>query len=96
MYRALVKLFLLLIPLIVFIAALEAQQAAPSAVPQAVSTQLPPSDHLNAALPKWIKLNGEYRMRLEGITGASFRDDASDAYSLSRVRMNLTSRLDRG
>ena len=31
------------------------------------------SDHVNDHLPEWMKFNGEYRMRVEGIGGSGFR-----------------------
>jgi hypothetical protein len=57
-----------------------------AAVPQ--STRL--SDRINPDLPRWFRFNGEYRMRLEGIDGAGYRADATDAYLLSRVRVNTS------
>jgi hypothetical protein len=90
MLRLLIKSVCLLFLLNSLTAASFAQQALPSAQPQAVVPQLRPSDHLNSNLPKWVKFSGEYRMRVEAIGGGAFRADANDAYSLSRIRLNLT------
>ena len=48
-----------------------------------------PSEELNKELPKWLKFSGEFRARLEGYSGGSFRDNSSDAYYLNRLRINL-------
>jgi hypothetical protein len=90
MYRLLFKIARSLFAFVFFVSALCAQQALPPAAPQSTITQQRLSDHVNTSLPKWVKFSGEYRTRIEGITGAGFRTDASDAYDLSRVRLNLT------
>jgi hypothetical protein len=48
-----------------------------------------PSDELNKDLPKWLRFSGEYRARLEGFTGGSFKPSNDDAYFLSRIRLNM-------
>jgi hypothetical protein len=84
------KHFLCWLSLIALLVAdVHAQQSAAAAKP------LPPqskrlSDYINDDLPRWLRFNGEYRARLEGIGGAGFRRDAADAYVLSRVRINTT------
>jgi hypothetical protein len=45
--------------------------------------------HLNKALPAWLKFSGEYRMRLEGFDGGSFKPNTKDLYDLSRLRLNM-------
>jgi hypothetical protein len=45
--------------------------------------------HLNKHLPAWLRFSGEYRMRLEGFDGGSFKADTRDAYDLSRLRLNM-------
>lgn len=50
------------------------------------------SDDLNAELPKWLQLGGEYRARVEGFTGGAFKTNTDDAYLLSRLRLNMTIR----
>lgn len=54
-----------------------------------VVSQLVPSDALNKELPKWLRFSGEYRVRIEGVTGAGFRDNNNDGYFLNRVRLNM-------
>jgi hypothetical protein len=45
--------------------------------------------HVNKHLPAWLRFSGEYRMRLEGVDGAGFKPDSSDAFLLSRLRINM-------
>lgn len=45
--------------------------------------------HINKELPGWLRFSGEYRMRLEGFDGGGFKPDTSDAYLLSRLRINM-------
>ena len=68
---------------------LHAQQP-PAPQANAAPSQKRLSDDINGALPQWLKFNGEYRMRLEGISGTGFKPDADDAYTLSRIRLNLS------
>jgi len=49
-----------------------------------------PASEVNRALPKWLIFGGEYRARFEGYAGGAFKPDSTDAYWLSRVRLNLT------
>jgi Alginate export len=81
------KNFLLLF--VLFASNLNAQTAAtpPPATPAQVKRV---SDYANSDLPGWFRFSGEYRMRLEGIGGASFRPDANDAFVLGRLRLNTT------
>ena len=75
--------------LVLFTAELTAQQAVAPARPAAAQSKRP-SDYVNEDLPRWFRFNGEYRMRLEGVDGAGYRADSSDAYFLNRVRLNTT------
>jgi hypothetical protein len=50
------------------------------------------SEDLNAELPNWLQLGGEYRARVEGFTGGGFKANTEDAYLLSRLRLNMTIR----
>ena len=50
------------------------------------------SDDVNAELPKWLQVGGEYRARVEGFTGGGFKTHTDDAYLLSRLRLNMTIR----
>ena len=59
----------------------------PAASPQASNKLL--SDAVNAQLPKWLQLGGEYRARVEGFTGGGFKANNEDTYLLSRLRLNL-------
>jgi Alginate export len=48
------------------------------------------SDSVNQQMPPWLRLNGEYRFRFEGLGGSAFRPDADDGYVLGRARVNTT------
>jgi hypothetical protein len=63
--------------------------AAVAAAPAAPATTQPMLSHINKELPAWLRFSGEYRMRLEGFDGGGFKPDTSDAYLLSRVRINM-------
>jgi len=63
---------------------MRAQTPAPAPV------QFSPSGEVNKGLPGWIRFGGDYRSRFEGYTGGGFRTGATDAYWLSRVRLDLT------
>ena len=73
-----------------FTTALHAQTppAAKAQAPAAAPTKLA-TDGLNQSIPKWIRFNGEYRTRFEGIGGIAYKPDSSDAFLLSRLRLNL-------
>ena len=61
----------------------------------ALAAQTPtfsPAESVNANLPKWFQINGDYRMRFEGYSGGSFKPDTTDAYILGRLRLGLTIR----
>jgi hypothetical protein len=49
-----------------------------------------PSDYANQQFPRWLRLNGEYRVRFEGLGGNAFKPDNNDAYVLGRARVNTT------
>ena len=68
------------------VSGLWAQQTPPANA--AVGNQLL-SDNVNAELPKWLRLGGEYRARVEGFTGGGFKRNTEDAYLLSRLRINM-------
>jgi hypothetical protein len=90
MYRKLNRIVWSLFTVTIFAGAAQAQQNQPAAQPASAANQLRPSDHINQSLPLWLRFNGEYRTRLEGVNGNAFRSNADDAYLLSRVRLNLT------
>jgi len=78
-----------ILPILAFsaIAPLSAQTAPSAAQAQPFS----PAAEVNTALPSWVRFSGEYRARFEGFTGGSgFKPDTTDAYWLSRVRLDLT------
>jgi len=80
--RATLFLSLLLAPALV-----SAQQKLTSDAATDKNTFL--SDSLNAELPSWLSFSGEYRIRVEGFTGGDFAPDKTDAYLLSRLRINM-------
>jgi len=49
-----------------------------------------PAAEVNKILPSWLKFGGEYRARFEGYSGGGFKPATTDAYWLSRTRLNLT------
>lgn len=53
-----------------------------------VGAAFSPSAELNRQLPQWLRFSGDYRARFEGVDGIRHRD-ASDAYLLSRFRLNM-------
>jgi hypothetical protein len=61
-----------------------AQNAAPA--PAAAPTPLP--NRLNAVLPSWLRLRGEYRARMEGLDNSGFVAGRDDVFWLGRVRIN--------
>jgi hypothetical protein len=60
--------------------------AAPSRDPAAGWT---PAAYLNARLPHWLRLGGEFRNREEGRTGYGFTPGKDDAYGLTRLRIGF-------
>ena len=48
------------------------------------------ADETPQAPPSWLKLGGEYRVRIEGVDGARFQAGNDDGYTLSRLRLGLT------
>lgn len=55
-----------------------------------LQAQFSPAEALDKRLPPWIRLDGEFRTRFEGYTGGSFKPDTTDAYALTRLRLQLT------
>ena len=43
-------------------------------------------------LPEWVQLAGEVRDRIEGFTGSGFTPGRDDAYNLTRLKLDVTSR----
>ncbi len=61
----------------------------PALAQQARALDRPASAYINRELPKWLKLSGEFRARLEGRTAFGYREGNDDAYVLSRLRVNV-------
>lgn len=68
----------------------QAQAALPN--PGSSPAAFSPAAEVNRVLPSWLRFGGEYRGRFEGYSGGGFKPDTTDAYWLSRVRLNLTIR----
>src|SRR5438132_8507685 len=45
---------------------------------------------LGGQFAPWLQVRGEFRGRLEGFSGGSYKPDNSDAYMLDRFRINAT------
>ena len=75
--------------IVLFAANLNAQQAATAPNPAAAQSKRV-SDYINEGMPRWFRINGEYRLRLEGIGGGAFRPATTDAFVLGRLRLNTT------
>jgi len=58
--------------------------------PDAAGVIEAPAATINKGLPSWLMFGGEYRDRFEGYTGGSFKPNTSDAYVLSRLKLDLT------
>ncbi len=68
-------------------ACLHGQAPAPDNLVNAIET---PSTDINKVLPAWLKFGGDYRARFEGYTGGSFKPETTDAWLLSRLKLQLT------
>jgi hypothetical protein len=59
--------------------------------PAAIQAQyVSPAEAVDRQLPKWVRFDGELRTRFEGYSGAGFRPNSSDAYILTRLKLDLT------
>ena len=69
-----------------------AQTPAPASAPSAVTTPAVPPlpNRLNAVLPAWLRVRGEFRERMEGVDNAGFVSGRDDVFWLSRFRFNAT------
>jgi len=68
---------------------------AAAALPVAASAQFDDGSILspvNGELPSWLRLSGEYRIRAEGYTGASYTAGNDQGYLLSRFQLNMDAR----
>jgi hypothetical protein len=83
-----VALVTALSPIAVQVAEAQATSPVPAA-PQAAS-RAPLPNRLNAVLPAWLRVRGEYRARMEGVDNAGFTDGRDDLFWLGRFRLNTT------
>src|ERR1035438_8318651 len=75
--------------------ALSAQGLAtsPSPPPSGIAEDLEsPAAQINKGLPSWLIFGGDYRSRFEGYSGGSYKPNTTDAYLLSRLKLDLTIR----
>lgn len=72
--------------------ALGACPAAAAAQPQEPAPPPPPLNRVNTHLPSWLYVRGEFRERMEGLSGAGFVGGRDDLYWLSRLRVDVTAR----
>jgi hypothetical protein len=77
-------------PALLFTTAVCAVAQAPAPAAGAVGVIENPASTINEGLPQWLRFGGEYRTRFEGYSGGSFRPNASDAYVLSRLKLQVT------
>ena len=75
--------------LCLFIASVNLHAQQPTAAKPAAQSKRA-SDYVNAQLPYWLRLSGEYRTRFEGVGATAFKADNNDAYVLGRARLNTT------
>lgn len=67
-----------------------AAPAAAQVTPAPVAPKLPLPNRLNNVLPKWIRVRGELRERMEGFDSLGFTPGRDDGYYLTRLRLNAT------
>ncbi|HWB84577.1 MAG TPA: alginate export family protein [Bryobacteraceae bacterium] len=60
-----------------------------TALSLAVGWAQSPADPINGRLPGWLQLQGEYRIRAEGVTNRGFADGQGDGYLLHRIRIGV-------
>lgn len=56
---------------------------------------LRPASQIDSKLPRWINLEAEERLRLEGYTNGSFKQENDDSYWLNRIRFQIDLYLNR-
>jgi hypothetical protein len=67
-----------------------AQTPGPVSPPATASVQAPLPNRLNTVLPKWLRVRGEFRERMEGVDNAAFTSGRDDLFWLSRLRLNAS------
>ncbi|HEX4998189.1 MAG TPA: alginate export family protein [Terriglobia bacterium] len=77
------------VAVVLLMGALEISLQAENAPPAAAKPPEKLSESLNRSIPKWVSFSGEYRMRVEGLGGIGFKPALTDAYTLSRLRLNV-------
>lgn len=78
---------LLALMLVGVVPAARAQQPAPAPKPAVARPPLP--NRLNEVLPSWLRLRGEFRERVEGMSNAGFNESRDDLFYLTRIRLNV-------
>jgi hypothetical protein len=73
--------------LLTLVVCADAQAPAPAGAAAIVES---PASTVNEALPAWLRFGGEYRARFEGYSGGSFKNNTSDDYLLSRLKLQMT------
>jgi hypothetical protein len=56
-------------------------------IPPAAAPKAPLPNRLNDVLPKWLRVRGELRERMEGFDGLGFTPGRDDSYYLTRLRL---------
>jgi hypothetical protein len=74
-------------PFLCLTAAAAASGQAPP--PPVTQSWLSPSAEVDKALPSWLTFSGQYRARFEGYSGGGYAPNATDAYALSQLQLNL-------
>ncbi len=70
-----------------FIATPSHAQTTGAAAPAA---KAPLPNRVNDVLPRWLRVRGELRERVEGIDNSGYTDGRDDVFSLTRVRLNVS------
>ena len=65
-------------------------QTSPQVVVPISRPSTPMAVGLTGQITDWLQIRGEFRGRLEGFSGGSFKPDTSDSYMLDRFRLNAT------
>jgi len=63
---------------------------APIPPPAAPRPPAPIPVGLSGRVTDWLQIRGEFRNRIEGVTGGGFKPDSTDGYVLDRFRLNAT------
>ncbi|MDO8794218.1 MAG: alginate export family protein [Vicinamibacterales bacterium] len=66
-----------------------AQQGDPAAKQAPAAAKPPLPNRLNSVMPAWLRVRGEFRERVEGVSNAGFNESRDDLYYLTRLRLNI-------